>query len=33
MQITGRAGQDDLALALAAAYQQATEWHSKRPPV
>lgn len=33
MQITGPAGRDDLVLALAAAWQEATEWHRRRPPV
>jgi aspartyl-tRNA(Asn)/glutamyl-tRNA(Gln) amidotransferase subunit A len=33
LQITGRAGRDDAVLALAAAYQKATSWHTKRPPL
>jgi aspartyl-tRNA(Asn)/glutamyl-tRNA(Gln) amidotransferase subunit A len=33
IQITGPAGREDLVLALAGAYQQATDWHTKRPPV
>jgi aspartyl-tRNA(Asn)/glutamyl-tRNA(Gln) amidotransferase subunit A len=33
MQITGPAGRDDLVLALANAYQEATTWHTRRPPV
>jgi aspartyl-tRNA(Asn)/glutamyl-tRNA(Gln) amidotransferase subunit A len=33
LQITGRAGREDQALSLAAGYQQATDWHVRRPPV
>src|SRR5688572_30189341 len=33
LQITGAAGRDDAVLALAAAYQQTTDWHARRPPV
>jgi aspartyl-tRNA(Asn)/glutamyl-tRNA(Gln) amidotransferase subunit A len=33
LQITGPAGRDDLVIALAAEYQRATDWHSRRPPV
>jgi aspartyl-tRNA(Asn)/glutamyl-tRNA(Gln) amidotransferase subunit A len=33
LQVTGRAGQDVAVLALAAAYQKATPWHTKRPPL
>ena len=33
LQITGAAGRDDAVLALAAAYQRVTDWHSRRPPV
>jgi aspartyl-tRNA(Asn)/glutamyl-tRNA(Gln) amidotransferase subunit A len=32
MQITARNGQDDVALGVADAYQQATDWHTRRPP-
>lgn len=32
MQITGAAGRDDLVIAVADAYQQATDWHLRRPP-
>lgn len=32
LQITGPAGRDDAVLALAEAYQKATDWHSRRPP-
>jgi aspartyl-tRNA(Asn)/glutamyl-tRNA(Gln) amidotransferase subunit A len=31
LQITGAAGRDDLVLALAAAYDQATDWHTRHP--
>ena len=33
LQITGPAGRDDVVLALAAAYQETTDWHRKAPPV
>jgi aspartyl-tRNA(Asn)/glutamyl-tRNA(Gln) amidotransferase subunit A len=33
LQITGPAGRDDTVLALAAAYQQASTWHTRRPAV
>ena len=33
LQITGAAGRDDAVLALAAAYQKATDWHTRRPPI
>jgi aspartyl-tRNA(Asn)/glutamyl-tRNA(Gln) amidotransferase subunit A len=33
LQITGPAGGEDLVLALAAEYQRATDWHTRRPPV
>ncbi len=33
LQITGPAGNDAAVLALAAAYQGATDWHRRRPPV
>jgi aspartyl-tRNA(Asn)/glutamyl-tRNA(Gln) amidotransferase subunit A len=33
LQITGAAGRDDAVLALAAAYQRATDWHERRPPL
>jgi aspartyl-tRNA(Asn)/glutamyl-tRNA(Gln) amidotransferase subunit A len=31
LQITGPSGRDDLVLAAASAYQQATAWHTRRP--
>jgi aspartyl-tRNA(Asn)/glutamyl-tRNA(Gln) amidotransferase subunit A len=31
LQITGAAGRDDAVLALAAAYQKTTDWHTRRP--
>jgi aspartyl-tRNA(Asn)/glutamyl-tRNA(Gln) amidotransferase subunit A len=31
IQLTGRAGHDETVLRLAEAYQQATDWHAKRP--
>lgn len=33
LQLAGRPGRDDLVLGLAAAYQRATDWHTRRPPV
>jgi aspartyl-tRNA(Asn)/glutamyl-tRNA(Gln) amidotransferase subunit A len=33
LQIIGPAGKDDTVLALAEAYQKATNWHTRRPPV
>ncbi len=33
LQITGPSRRDDLVLALAAAYQRTTGWHTRRPPV
>jgi aspartyl-tRNA(Asn)/glutamyl-tRNA(Gln) amidotransferase subunit A len=33
LQITGAAGNDAGVLALAQAYEQATEWHTRRPPL
>ena len=33
LQITGRAGDEATVLRLAHAYEQATEWHRRRPPV
>lgn len=33
MQITGPNGRDDLVLGFAAAYQQVTDWHTRRPTV
>lgn len=33
LQITGPPAREDLVLALAGAYQQATAWHTKRPPL
>jgi len=32
LQITGAAGDDSRVLALAHAYEQATDWHTRRPP-
>jgi aspartyl-tRNA(Asn)/glutamyl-tRNA(Gln) amidotransferase subunit A len=32
LQITGAAGDEALVLALAHAYEQATDWHTRRPP-
>jgi aspartyl-tRNA(Asn)/glutamyl-tRNA(Gln) amidotransferase subunit A len=32
LQITGRAGADDMVCAVADAYQAATDWHRRRPP-
>jgi aspartyl-tRNA(Asn)/glutamyl-tRNA(Gln) amidotransferase subunit A len=32
LQIIGPAGKDDTVLALAEAYQKATNWHTRRPP-
>jgi aspartyl-tRNA(Asn)/glutamyl-tRNA(Gln) amidotransferase subunit A len=32
LQISAAHGRDDLVLALAAAYQQITDWHARRPP-
>ena len=31
--VTGRAWTEDRLLALATAYQQATDWHTRRPEV
>jgi aspartyl-tRNA(Asn)/glutamyl-tRNA(Gln) amidotransferase subunit A len=33
LQIAGPSGRDDLVLQAAYAYEQATEWHTRRPPV
>jgi aspartyl-tRNA(Asn)/glutamyl-tRNA(Gln) amidotransferase subunit A len=33
LQIIGAAGRDDSVLALATAYQNATDWHERRPPL
>jgi aspartyl-tRNA(Asn)/glutamyl-tRNA(Gln) amidotransferase subunit A len=33
LQITGPAGRDDIVLSLAAAYQQVTDRHTRRPPL
>jgi aspartyl-tRNA(Asn)/glutamyl-tRNA(Gln) amidotransferase subunit A len=33
MQISGKPGDDATALRLAHAYEQATEWHKRRPPI
>jgi aspartyl-tRNA(Asn)/glutamyl-tRNA(Gln) amidotransferase subunit A len=33
MQLTGRIWSETRLLALAAAYQRATDWHAKRPPL
>jgi aspartyl-tRNA(Asn)/glutamyl-tRNA(Gln) amidotransferase subunit A len=33
LQITGPVGRDDLVLVLAAEFQRATDWHSRRPPL
>jgi aspartyl-tRNA(Asn)/glutamyl-tRNA(Gln) amidotransferase subunit A len=33
LQITGPAGRESAVLALAGAYQQATDWHRRRPPL
>jgi aspartyl-tRNA(Asn)/glutamyl-tRNA(Gln) amidotransferase subunit A len=33
LQITGPAGRDDAVLSLASAYQQVTDWHTRRPRV
>jgi aspartyl-tRNA(Asn)/glutamyl-tRNA(Gln) amidotransferase subunit A len=33
LQITGPAGRDDTVLSLASAYQQVTDWHTRRPPM
>jgi aspartyl-tRNA(Asn)/glutamyl-tRNA(Gln) amidotransferase subunit A len=33
LQVIGPAGRDDLVLSLAGAYQRATDWHTRRPPV
>jgi aspartyl-tRNA(Asn)/glutamyl-tRNA(Gln) amidotransferase subunit A len=32
MQITAPKGRDDVALGVAEAYQQETDWHTRRPP-
>ncbi|MEJ7607433.1 MAG: amidase family protein [Bryobacteraceae bacterium] len=32
LQITGRAGREDLVLVLAAEYQRVTDWHMRQPP-
>ncbi len=33
IQFTGRIWSEDRLVAIAQAYQQATDWHKKRPPV
>jgi Asp-tRNA(Asn)/Glu-tRNA(Gln) amidotransferase A subunit family amidase len=33
LQLAGRPSEDALLLRLAHAYQQATDWHERRPPV